>query len=107
MSELVLTLRDINRQFDDYDLVYKIRDKNLATVWKEHFQTNFINSDHPIEKNYCLQGWQTEWESNYPRSLQHLYRNNQPNNNEKRSSISELLESQTKDDTTAKSSCNI
>lgn len=72
MSELVLTLRDVNGQFEDYDLEYKIRDTNLATVWKEHFQTNFIDSDHPIEKNYCLQGWQTEWETNYPRSLNHL-----------------------------------
>ena len=72
MNDLVLTLRDISNQFEDYDLVYKIRNTNLARKWADHFKTNFIDNDHPIEKNYCLQGWQTSWETNYPRSLNHI-----------------------------------
>ena len=72
MNKLIFTLRDINNQYSDYDLVYQIRDTDLAKQWTDHFKINFIDNDHPIEKNYCLKGWQTDWETNYPRNLNHI-----------------------------------
>ena len=72
MNDLVITLRDINKEFDNYDLNYKIKDNALGSAWKNHFIKNFIESDHPIEKTYCLHGWQSEWESDYPRNLNFL-----------------------------------
>ena len=72
MNDLVITLRDINKEFDNYDLNYKIKDNALGSAWKNHFIKNFIESDHPIEKTYCLHGWQSEWESTYPRNLNFL-----------------------------------
>ncbi len=72
MSELVFTLRDTSGQFSDYQLLYKIRDNSLGKLWKKCLNKNFLENNHPIEKTYCLQGWQTTWESNYPRNLTYL-----------------------------------
>ena len=72
MSTVTLTLRDTNGQYDDYSLRYNIRDTSLGNLWKNCMIENFFESGHPIEKTYCLHGWQTTWDTNYPRSLNYI-----------------------------------
>jgi hypothetical protein len=72
MTLLTLTLRDTSGVEDNFDINFKLRDTSLSKVWKECFIQNFLESHHPIEKTYCLHGWQTTWNTNYPRNLEYL-----------------------------------
>ena len=49
-----------------------IKETVLANHWKQLLIKNLFETDHPIEKTYCLQGWQTTWESSYSRNVQVL-----------------------------------
>lgn len=72
MSKLVITLRDTTKKYSNFYLVWNVRNDPLSKMWKKNFIRNFIKSDHPLEKTYCLQGWNTSWHSNYERNLSYL-----------------------------------
>ena len=72
MSNVTLTLRDTTGNHTDYVLDYKIRETSLGNLWRDCLIENFFESGHPLEKTYCLHGWQTSWESTYPRNLNYL-----------------------------------
>lgn len=70
--DFIITLRDTTGVCKELEMLYKIRKSNLGQLWKEHLHSNFIAVANPIEKNYCLQGWQTDWDTAYPRDLTHI-----------------------------------
>lgn len=72
IPDFIITLRDTTGVCHELELLYKIRETNLGQFWKEHLHANFIAVANPIEKNYCLQGWQTDWDTTYPRDLTHI-----------------------------------
>lgn len=67
--KFVITLRDTTQQVGPLTVKFDIKKTALAKKWTEMLIDNILSSDHPIEKTYCLHGWQTEWESNYSRNL--------------------------------------
>jgi len=69
---LELVFRDTNNVHSDYTLEYKLRDTRLAQSWYNMLVENFFNSQFPIEKTYCLKGWQQSWDSDYNRNLEFL-----------------------------------
>ena len=69
---LSITLRDTNKKHSNYTLYYKLREDALATLWANNFKKNFLQSNHPLEKTYSLQGWVQEWNSNDNRNLNYL-----------------------------------
>ena len=69
---LELVFRDTNNVHSDYTLEYKLRDTQLAKSWYNMLVENFFNSQFPIEKTYCLKGWQQSWDSEYDRNLEFL-----------------------------------
>jgi hypothetical protein len=70
--KLSLVFRDTNKIYDDMELLFTIGDHALAQKWTELLIENLFNSNHPIEKTFMLKGWQTTWESNFPRNLEYL-----------------------------------
>lgn len=70
--QLKLTFRDIYNVLEPYTLEYEIRDSKLGKVWCDHLIENFFLNDHPVEKVYCLKGWQHTWDSQYSRNLDFL-----------------------------------
>ena len=72
--KLALTFRDLTTQQEPFVLKWKIKDTILAQNWTKLLVSNILESAHPIEKTYCLQGWQTDWESSYSRNLHTLCR---------------------------------
>lgn len=70
--KLYIVFRDTKRKYDNYKLSWKILNSPLSKEWVELFIKNFIFSDHPIEKDYCLKGWVDSWNSEYSRNLQFL-----------------------------------
>ena len=70
--ELRLVFRDTSNNHSEYNIDYQLRDTRLARSWYNLLVENFMKSDHPIEKTYCLKGWQQNWDSNYGRNLQFL-----------------------------------
>lgn len=69
---LLITLRDTNKKYSNYTLYYKVRNDPLGKLWAEHLYQNFLCSNHPLEKTYCLQGWVQDWNSNENRNLNYL-----------------------------------
>lgn len=69
IMKLALTFRDLTKQLEPFVLKWKIKDTVLAQNWTQLLISNILEATHPIEKTYCLHGWQTTWDSNYPRNL--------------------------------------
>lgn len=69
---LYIILRDTKNKNSDYKLTWKILNSPLSKEWVSLFIKNFIFSNHPIEKDYCLKGWVDSWDSEYSRNLQYL-----------------------------------
>jgi len=70
--KLYIIFRDTKGRHDNYKLSWKILNSSLSEEWISLFIKNFIFSDHPIEKDYCLKGWVDSWNSDYSRNLQFL-----------------------------------
>lgn len=70
--KLCLTFRDTKGQLENYTVKFDIKQTRLAQHWLNSLIKNFFNTNHPIEKTYCLQGWQTSWKSNYSRNIEVL-----------------------------------
>jgi hypothetical protein len=70
--KLCLCFRDSNKQLDNYTVKFDIKQTGLAQHWLASLIKNFFNTNHPIEKTYCLQGWQTSWKSSYSRNVEVL-----------------------------------
>jgi len=70
--KLVIEFRDTTGQTSPYTVKFKIKDTVLAQHWTRLFTHNFFENSHPIEKTYCLQRWQSTWETNYGRSLRYI-----------------------------------
>lgn len=51
---------------------WNIRDNSLAKRWTQLLVKNIMRGDHPLEKDYCLNGWQNTWYSEYDRNLELL-----------------------------------
>lgn len=64
-----ITFRDTTNRFDHFSLKFNIKQTVLAKNWTDMLISNLINNTHPIEKTYCLHGWQNNWESSYSRNL--------------------------------------
>lgn len=69
---LQIVLRDTAGYLPNYPVRFKIRDSKLAESWCDLLITNVLTSNHPIEKTYCLHGWQQDWDSTYSRNLDYL-----------------------------------
>lgn len=69
---LQIVLRDTSGRLENYPVRFKIRDTKLAESWTNLLIKNVLTSDHPIEKTYCLHGWQQDWNSTYSRNLDYL-----------------------------------
>ena len=72
MKKLVLVFRDSENLVDDYELKWNILNTKLANGWLELLKQNFFESTHPIEKTFCLKGWQDDWHSDKGRNLAYL-----------------------------------
>lgn len=70
--KLLITFRDTEHIVEDYVLSYQIRKCSLANEWVRLFKANFLNNDHPIEKTFCLHGWQTDYYSTKGRTVTYL-----------------------------------
>jgi hypothetical protein len=70
--KLFIVLRDSKKIYPNYKIIFKILDNPLAKQWQDLFLKNFIDSDHPIEKDYSLKGWVDSWDSQFPRNLKFL-----------------------------------
>jgi hypothetical protein len=69
---LLLEYRDTTGQYSNYTVGFQIRNNRLAQLWLNHLIINLFDSDHLIEKTYCLHGWQTDWYSTRGRNLTYL-----------------------------------
>lgn len=67
-----ITLRDTENKLSNLRLEFNIVDNVLGKAWSEHVIKNFINSNHPIEKEYSLKGWIDSWDSESDRNLEFL-----------------------------------
>lgn len=65
-------MRDTIHGRENFTIKWKIKETVLAKNWANLLISNVLNSNHPIEKTYCLFGWQTTWDSNYSRNLEVL-----------------------------------
>jgi hypothetical protein len=70
--KLLVTFRDTSQRVESFTVKYKILDNSLAKKWTDLLIKNFFLKDHPIEKVFCLQGWQTDLNSTTGRSLTYL-----------------------------------
>jgi len=70
--KLLVTLRDSTGRKDNFTLTYLILDNSLSKKWCDLLIQNFFLNDHPIEKVFCLQGWQNNLDSDYGRSMSYL-----------------------------------
>lgn len=64
-----LTFRDTVTNLKPYTIKFDIKQTELAQHWLSLLIINVIDANHPIEKTYCLQGWQTTWDSKYSRNV--------------------------------------
>jgi hypothetical protein len=72
MKKIILVFRDSDKLVDNYELSWSILDTALANEWLDLLKKNVLQSDHPIEKTFCLKGWQTDWYSKKGRNLTYL-----------------------------------
>lgn len=70
--KLLISFRDTEKAIDDYVLSYEIRKCSLADDWVSLFKTNFLENNHPIEKTFCLQGWQTDYHQTKGRTISYI-----------------------------------
>lgn len=70
--KLLVTFRDTENKLENFTLKYKIRNCSLSKTWIELLIKNGFQTDHPIEKTFCLHGWQIDYESTRGRSLTYL-----------------------------------
>lgn len=70
--KLQVVFRDTDKIYPDFTLSYRLRKCSLTKDWTDLFIKNFIESDHPIEKTYCLHGWLSSFESLKGRSIDYL-----------------------------------
>jgi hypothetical protein len=70
--KLLVTFRDTEDKLEDFALTYKIRNCSLSNEWVRLLIKNGFRSNHPIEKTYCLHGWQTTYDSTRGRNLDYL-----------------------------------
>lgn len=70
--KLLVTFRDTSRRLESFTVKYNILDNSLAKKWTDLLIKNFFLKGHPIEKVFCLQGWQTDLNSTTGRSLSYL-----------------------------------
>ncbi len=70
--KIFLVLRNSQNKVSPYRLNFKVLDNDLAKTWLTLFSYNFFKIDHPIEKDNCLKGWITSWDSSNPRNLDFL-----------------------------------
>ena len=64
-----LTFRDTVTNLEPYTIKFDIKQTELGQHWLRLLIKNLFENDHPIEKTYCLQGWQTTWDSTYSRNV--------------------------------------
>jgi len=75
MHRFFIKLRNTQEAGRPLVLYYKISDHAMGQYWQDCIIKNFLGDDnntnsHPIEKTYCFQGWQTDWNQNsYPRNI--------------------------------------
>jgi hypothetical protein len=69
---IFLVLRNSQNKVSPYRFNFKVLDNALAKTWLTLFSYNFFKIDHPIEKDNCLKGWVTSWDSSNPRNLDFL-----------------------------------
>jgi len=72
MKKLIIVFRDSEQVFENYELSWSILDTALAKEWLNLLIKNVFQSNHPIEKTFCLKGWQTDWYSRKGRNLTYL-----------------------------------
>jgi hypothetical protein len=70
--KLLITFRDTFEKYENFTISYSVIDSPLANTWVELLIKNFFIKNHPIEKVFCLQGWQTNVDSTKGRSLEYL-----------------------------------
>jgi hypothetical protein len=70
--KLLITFRDTENTVEDFVLSYTIRKCSLANEWVSLFIANFLKNDHPIEKTFCLHGWQTDYHSTKGRTVSYI-----------------------------------
>ncbi len=70
--KFLITFKDSSDQLENFTIRYNIIDSSLSNRWINLLIDNFFLSDHPIEKVFCLQGWQSDYDSLQGRSLTYL-----------------------------------
>lgn len=70
--KLLVTLRDSTNQLENFTVKFRVLENSLADKWSDLLIKNFFLNEHPIEKVFCLQGWQTDLDSNHGRSMSYL-----------------------------------
>lgn len=70
--KLSVTFRHSSNRYEPVTVYWNIRNNPLATRWVELLKQNILLGTHPLEKTYCLQGWQDTWISDYDRNLEIL-----------------------------------
>lgn len=70
--KLLVTFRDTENKLENFTLKYKIRDCSLSKTWADLLIKNGFQTNHPIEKTFCLHGWQIEYDSPRGRNLRYL-----------------------------------
>lgn len=72
LTKLVIVFRDSENLVDNYELTWNVLDTSLANGWLALLKKNFFDSTHPIEKTFCLKGWQDDWHNHKGRTLSYL-----------------------------------
>lgn len=70
--KLFLILRDSKNLHPNYKIKFNILNNPLANRWTELLIDNIFGIDHPLEKDNCLKGWVTSWDSTLPRNIEFL-----------------------------------
>ena len=69
VSQVEIVFRNSSGKHPPLAVRWNIRKNILARQWLKLLECNILRGTHPIEKNYCLQGWQDTWDGDYNRNL--------------------------------------